>query len=112
MADDITNPSFDNDKGARALAVEIDFEACARMLIAEGCDEAQVNTVLTYLMDIACAFVEFGYSVHPVQQDCGQDHRHSAQGTQSSPADVQYSLTQLIKKEICAPTDAQEREVA
>ena len=112
MADDITNPYFDNDKGARALAVEIDFEVCARKLIEEGCDEAQVNTVLAYLMDIACAFVEFGYSVHPVQQDCGQDRSQRAQATQSSQDTVQCSLTQLIKKEICAPTDAQEQEVA
>lgn len=112
MSDKSTNPKSLVAQWTGARSVELDFSACAQRLADDGLSEAQVEEVLAALWEIACAFVDFGFSVHPVQQACGQDSYDSAEGTQECRNSVKYSLPNLIETELTKALTMPEKEEA
>ncbi len=98
-------------KHRKQKEIEIDFVRHAERMSDEGYSAEQIETVLAYLWELACTFVEFGYGVHPVQHDCGQDEiNHSSDANSSSnkvncPLTKQFSapLTRAVQSAMSEP---------
>ncbi|WP_022693135.1 hypothetical protein [Ponticaulis koreensis] len=110
MSGKSTNPESLVAQWTGAPSVELDFLVCSQRLLDDGCSEEQVEEVLAALWEIACAFVDFGFSVHPVQQACGQSGQDCLERTQERRNSVKYSLPKLIETELTKALTVPEKE--
>ena len=97
-------------RASRKPALELNFVKWTEALIEEGYTERQIQNVLADLWKVACAFVDYGFEIHPVQQA-----RDNLDITQENPAIdgqnmIQCSLNQAIEKQMKEPANAHVQE--
>lgn len=89
--------------------LECDFEAYAHYLEDSDLTENEKRQILEALWNIAVAFVDIGFGVHPGQQVCGKLEDNLSKASPTAPDGLYFDTRQIIEN-FMSVTDPKEEK--